>query len=704
MNLEQFNDSQKEAITNVTSNLRVIAGAGSGKTAVLTNRIAYLISECGVQEQSILAITFTNKAAKEMKDRVLKLLNRDYFEGKIMTFHGFCLRILREDINRLGLSRDFIIIDTDDQKKILTEINKKLDYDSSIFNRKNIINYISNKKNNIEYDEEDFIIKIYNEFYDEYQKYLLKHNYLDFDDLLVYVIKLFTSDSVILEKWQYRFSFVHVDEFQDTNDIQYQLLKLISKKATIFVVGDPDQTIYSWRGASIDYIMNFESEFDNAKTIKLEYNYRSKSHILDAANNLIQRNVNRLEKKLISTRDSDNKVIHHVSFDRNAEARYVVETINDIVNNTDGVNYEDFAILYRNNSISRVFEQELMLNQISYQVIGSVRFFEREEIKDLVGYLKMVYLEDDLSFIRVINKPKRKIGTKTIEQIQEVANKNNTSLINTILKHHNQIKFNKTQSIEIEKFIKVVNLALNDNFSVFEALDFFNESFEMYKIGENTDNVDNKRIDNVNELLTYAKEYQGSILDFLQELSLDSFSQDSDHKVSLMSMHAAKGLEYKYVFAAHLCDGIFPSAYSMASYDLEEERRLAYVCFTRAKEQLFLLSHTTGFMYDSLNTSIFVREIEEELINKTGRKEKNYSSSQHNLNLMKKDNLINNDEISKNKNDISMNNTQFKVGDIVLHKQFGQGVILSKHSQTLEIAFNSSVGIKLVNDNFVSKK
>ncbi|WP_423364248.1 ATP-dependent helicase [Mycoplasma sp. P36-A1] len=698
MNLEHFNKAQQDAITSTDPYIRVIAGAGSGKTAVLTTRIAYLIQERKVKSNKILAITFTNKAATEMKDRVYDLLGdqQSDFKGVVATFHGFCLRVLKEDINMLGYPNNFNIIDPDDQKSILKDINKELEYDAETFKVKAIISYISNKKNkyNLEKLDEN-LERVYDIFYDKYEKYLQEHFYLDFDDLIIKVVKLFETNAVILEKWRYRFNYIMVDEFQDTNSQQYELVKMLALEQNIFVVGDPDQNIYSWRGAKIEYIMNFEKDFKNAKTIKLEYNYRSYSHILDIANDLIQNNDNRIEKKLIPTLDSEDKVIHFVADTAEQEANYVAEKINEIIANNDGVNYNDFAILYRSNYISRVFEQKLTQMNIDYKIYGGTRFYERKEIKDFISYLKVIDNEDELALTRIINVPKRKIGPKAIEKITNYARSNKIGMFEALKNNLSEIKLSKTQEKSLAEFVDIIKQQQESNEEVFSMLVNINDSVNILDEYNFQSFEYQKRADNVQELINYAQTIDLSLSDFLQSVSLDTTDEKEDSpKVSLMTMHAAKGLEYKYVFTVFLNDGVFPSSYSMERLNFEEERRLAYVAFTRAKNQLFLISHRMNQNnYTNVSSSVFVKEIDNEHLDKEGK----YKQDLHlhtNVNEM---------EMMKKRKNNMKEKQEFNKGDKVIHPIFKKGVIIEVNDNIAKIAFEANVGIKHMNLDFIEK-
>ncbi|MDL2211772.1 UvrD-helicase domain-containing protein [Erysipelotrichaceae bacterium OttesenSCG-928-M19] len=696
MDLTMFNSQQQEAITSKEPYIKVIAGAGSGKTAVLTNRIVYLIKERQVKERNILAITFTNKAAKEMKERVLQLLDKEVFLGLITTFHSFCLRVLKEDINVLGYTKDFNIIDSDDQKSILKNINKRLNYDKDVFQVKGLVAYISNEKNHYypQYLDEK-TKKVYDEFYLEYQKYLKDNNSLDFDDLIILCVKLFKEYPLILDKWRFRFNYLHVDEFQDTNYQQYELIKLLGIDLNVFVVGDPDQTIYTWRGAKIDYILNFENDFKPTQVIMLEYNYRSQKHILECANSLIINNSDRIEKKLIPTRESEELVEHFIGEKAEDEANFVVDKINELIAEVPDVNYDDFAILYRSNYISRIFEQHLTSANIDYQIIGGTRFFERKEVKDIIAYLKVIASNDNLSFLRIVNVPKRKMGEKSVEKIVLYSLAKQISYYEAIRDNLTEIGLSATQKqllSELVAFIEEMKDEDNAAKIIESVLLRFNvlEEYAPSSIDYQT------RYSNLEELLNYANSIPKSLDEFLQDISLDSTNEDggTGAKVSLMSMHAAKGLEFKYVFAVFLNDGVFPSSYSLETLNLEEERRLAYVCFTRAKDQLFLVSHLYNNSYQGYYTtssSMFVKEIDDDLMKKGGRfKQDHYLEPQVNeMNLFK---AQKNDEES-----------EYEINDVIMHPNFKKGVIIAINDNILTIAFENKVGIKQIVKDFVKK-
>lgn len=692
IDLSGFNEQQYLAITCTDPYLKVVAGAGSGKTAVLTNRIAYLVEKRHVNERNILAITFTNKAAKEMKERVLKLLEKEVFLGLITTFHSFCLRVLREDINVIDYSRDFIILDTDDQKAILKQINKKLNYDRDVFNTRALVAYISNQKNNYYLDNlDDYTKEVYDEFFYEYEALMKKSNYLDFDDLIIKCVELFKKTPHILDKWRYRYNYIHVDEFQDTNEVQYELIKLLALDLNVFVVGDPDQTIYTWRGARIDYIMNFEADFVGTTLIKLEYNYRSQQAILDAANALIENNTNRHKKTLLPTILKKHKVIHYVGEDASAEADYVVDKINELITENDEINYDDFAILYRSNYISRIFEQRLLQANIDYQIIGGTKFFERKEVKDVLAYLKTIVYEDDLSLLRIINTPKRKIGEVSLTNIIDYANKYHLSYYQVIKDNLNDIKLGTKQKEALNELVdNIENLKQETSASL--IISYVIENINILEEYQTNPLDYQKREENIKELFNYALQESQDITTFLQDIALDSSYEDGEgYRVNLLSMHKAKGLEFKYVFVVYLCDGIFPSMYALDTLDLEEERRLAYVSFTRAKEQLFLLSHLYNERYFRMSPSIFVKEIDSDLLEKQGR------LAQEKIFKPYRPKEINIKEVIANENN-------FNINDIVHHPIFKKGVVIDINDNVLTIAFEHNIGIKTIAANFVEKE
>ena len=467
MDLDKLlNKNQKEAAVYLDSNLRIIAGAGSGKTRVVTYRIAYLIDEIGVAPYKILAITFTNKAANEMKERVANLLGPHSMGTLICTIHSLCVRILRQHINVINYPSNFMIMDEEDQKALLKKIYNKLTIDSKAISLKSMLTTISNyKMANVspqralelagQFEGEIKKAKIYQEYVD-YQE---NHFMLDFDDLLLKTVYIFENYPDVLEKWQRKFQYIHVDEFQDVGNIEYRLVKLMSKYAITCVVGDPDQTIYSFRGADVNYILDFDKDFKPCKTVILDQNYRSTGNILNVSNNLIRKNQNRLKKDLYTQETGGAEVIHYTGKNEQDEADYICGQIEKIISEVDGVNYRNFAILYRANYLSRTIEQSLISHGIDYRIFGGLKFFSRKEVKDALSYLQLVCNDEDLAFERIINVPARGIGKKTLENIQLVALNNQVSLYEALTLFSDQIKLSGKAKKEIVKFVKAIETA-----------------------------------------------------------------------------------------------------------------------------------------------------------------------------------------------------------------------------------------------------
>ncbi len=482
MNLDELlNPRQKEAATYLDSHLRIIAGAGSGKTRVLTYRIAYLIEEVGIEPRHILAITFTNKAANEMKERVIGLLG-DYAGGGslLCTIHSLCVRILRQNIRALNYPNNFIIMDEEDQKSLLKKIFKERQIDSKTISLKSCIHYISAYK--IAGVSPERAMSFAGDYigeqkkaiaYDDYEKYKEEHFMLDFDDLLLKTVELFENFPEILERWQRRFQYIHVDEFQDVSEVDYKLIKYLSGQAVLCVVGDPDQTIYSFRGSDIHFIMNFDKDFPDTKTVILDQNYRSTKTILDISNNLIRKNKNRMEKELFTELDDGPKVLHYSGVDEEAEANFVCDTIEEIIHKEEGVNYHDFAILYRANYLSRSFEQKLIQRQIDYRIFGGLKFFNRKEIKDALSYIRLMVNQDDLSFERIVNVPSRGVGAKTLERIQNVAIEYGISNYEALTTFSDEIGLSGKAKKQLIEFVKCIENAKASSLSlpdVFEKL------------------------------------------------------------------------------------------------------------------------------------------------------------------------------------------------------------------------------------------
>ena len=683
MELDTLNDMQKVAVETTEGPLLVLAGAGSGKTKVLTTRIAYLVEELGISPSNILAITFTNKAAKEMKERVVNMLGSVGYHIQMSTFHSFGLFILKNHYDKLGYKNNFTILDSDDSLTIIKKIIKDLGYDIKEYNPKAIRNKISGAKNELvdsyEYariaatDFEEVVASVYQ----KYENKLLVSNSVDFDDLLTLPIMLFKSYPEILKHYQEKYKYILIDEYQDTNEAQYILTKMISAKyQNICVVGDDSQSIYSWRGANYKNILNFEKDFKNAKTILLEQNYRSTKNILEAANDVIKNNKMKKEKNLWTENDQGLKIKYHKALDEKDEAEYVTREIYKLMK--EDIPASKIAVLYRTNAQSRNIEEVLLKENIPYKVVGSFYFYNRKEIKDLIAYLKLIYnTYDDASLERIINVPKRGIGLKTIENINEKAIINNCSLYDAI---------DSGKELEFKKLIEDLR-DKSDSCSLTELVELILEKTGIKQELENEDSVEaDIRLENLEEFKTITKNFEEkngiiSLADFLAEISL--VSDIEEHKnnndvITLMTVHSAKGLEFDYVFIIGLEEGIFPHNNSLFETEaLEEERRLCYVAITRAKKGLYLINARRRTIYgmDSYNaTSRFIEEINEELLDS---------------NVIKGNNTR--DTFDKSKiND----NIEYRVGEKIIHDSFGTGVIVNVDKTILTVAFPHPYGIK----------
>lgn len=699
--LQSLNERQLQAVTSAEKYIRVVAGAGSGKTKVLTSRISYLI-ENGVDPSKILAITFTNKASKEMKERVLKNIDDILGSPFISTFHSFCVRFLREEIKELGYPRDFNIIDEEDKVKLVKEILKDKNIDKNYLNHKTIINYISYYKTY--YYKGNYVKSVFNEerekdkksIYEEYTKRLENMNCLDFDDLLLKSYQILIANNKVREKWQNKFSYILVDEFQDTNDIQFDLVRLlVGKENNLFVVGDPDQTIYTWRGANLSIIMEFNETFPGAVTIVLDTNYRSSRKILDCANKLIKNNKNRLSKDLIAFHGEGDVVVYNNSSDSFSEAELVARAIIEEKNKYD-YTYNDFAVLYRANYLSRDVESALTRNGIPYKIYGGVKFYERKEIKDSLAYLRLlVNKNDNLSLTRIINEPRRGVGDTLLEKYRILANENDKSLYETIKNNLDECKRNEARN-QLKEFFEIVEKyseQVEQGVEIENVLDGILKDTGYYLMLE--ENEEEDRRENIKELMNNITYFEinsedPSLSSFLQEITLFSAQDEveSGDYVSLMTVHTAKGLEFKSVFIVGLCEGVFPSIKSMEENDdgLEEERRLAYVAFTRAMERLHLSSnYGINFVVHSSNTpSRFIREIKECLdINSSNR----YGGSVSTVSKMA--------TASVKKEIKPLNDIDWHTGDKLTHAVYGDGIVLSVNGDLINIAFkNPSYGVK----------
>lgn len=688
-----LNDKQLEAVEHKDGPCLVLAGAGSGKTKVLTQRIINLI-DSGVSPYNILAITFTNKAAKEMRNRVENELGSITDSIFIGTFHSFGLRILRENYIDIGYTSNITILDTDDAKAIVKRILKENGYDPAKYEIRTIINKISSAKNDgISPDEYtklflndlDIVIGL---VYKEYTKLLKDNNSVDFDDLLLKPVELLKKNKIILEKYQERFKYILVDEYQDTNGIQYELCKLLaSRYKNIFVVGDANQSIYSFRNADYRNILNFEKDYKNTKVILLEENYRSTNNILKAANSVIKNNSEGKKLNLWSSK-RDGELIDYIRCeDEIKEANFVINKIKDLISN--GYKYSDIAVLYRTNAQSRVVEDAFVRNNIPHNIIGSYYFYNRKEIKDLIAYLKLIYNPcDSVSLERIINVPKRGIGAKSIENLRKKATENNISMFDAI---------DSGKELEFKKMIlKLQEFSLNGNLSdlIEEILSTTGLRME-YEINKSLENE--AKVENLNEFKTVALMFEESgiydLQTFLENIALVSdrgqYNNDGD-EVSIMTLHSAKGLEFNVVFLLGMEEGLFPHNRSFNSLsNLEEERRLCYVGITRAKEKLYLLSARQRTIFGKTSGTIesrFIREINDDLINKIS------SVKEH--------------EEKRVVGNMYNSSSEIKTGDNVIHTVFGEGVVVNISGGIATIAFKKGIGVKSIaaNHKYLTKK
>lgn len=688
-----LNDKQLEAVEHKDGPCLVLAGAGSGKTKVLTQRIINLI-DSGVSPYNILAITFTNKAAKEMRNRVENELGSITDSIFIGTFHSFGLRILRENYIDIGYTSNITILDTDDAKAIVKRILKENGYDPAKYEIRTIINKISSAKNDgISPDEYtklflndlDIVIGL---VYKEYTKLLKDNNSVDFDDLLLKPVELLKKNKIILEKYQERFKYILVDEYQDTNSIQYELCKLLaSRYKNIFVVGDANQSIYSFRNADYRNILNFEKDYKNTKVILLEENYRSTNNILKAANSVIKNNSEGKKLNLWSSK-RDGELIDYIRCeDEIKEANFVINKIKDLISN--GYKYSDIAVLYRTNAQSRVVEDAFVRNNIPHNIIGSYYFYNRKEIKDLIAYLKLIYNPcDSVSLERIINVPKRGIGAKSIENLRKKATENNISMFDAI---------DSGKELEFKKMIlKLQEFSLNGNLSdlIEEILSTTGLRME-YEINKSLENE--AKVENLNEFKTVALMFEESgiydLQTFLENIALVSdrgqYNNDGD-EVSIMTLHSAKGLEFNVVFLLGMEEGLFPHNRSFNSLsNLEEERRLCYVGITRAKEKLYLLSARQRTIFGKTSDTIesrFIREINDDLINKIS--------------------LVKEHEEKRVVGNMYNSSSEIKTGDNVIHTVFGEGVVVNISGGIATIAFKKGIGVKSIaaNHKYLTKK
>lgn len=678
----ELNERQKEAVMSTEGYVRVVAGPGSGKTKTLTARYIYLVKELGINPSNILCVTFTNKAAQEMKKRIRKTIGEGYDTGLITTYHGFCCRVLKEDINRLYYPNNFIILDEEDQKAVIKEIYEELNLDRRDGTYEEILKYISLRKNNdIRYVKllsdpgNNFDINDAENLYDKIFKIYLKKQQkvygLDFNDLINFTIVLFIDFPEILKKWQIRLSYIQVDEFQDSTRKEFWLVEQLSKEhGNLFVVGDPDQTIYEWRGADPQLLVDFDKHFPSCKTVILEQNYRSTPEILKASNSLIKKNKIRIEKEMFTLNNSGIKVIHYHGKDEKDEIKWITERIK-YLNENLGVPKKNIAILYRAHYVSRYIEQGLIEAGIDYTIYGGIKFFQRKEIKDVLAYLRLIAYGDDFSFSRVVNQPSRGIGKQKINYLREKAEQEGLSLYEALKKYHTDSVFKSTKATEFIETIQYFKINYR-SYAVSELLQdvLKRTGYEEYLRKEG----DQERLDNIAELfysivsLENNNEEELTLEDYLQQIALYTEADRVDEKdsVKLMTIHVAKGLEFPYVFVCGLSEGIFPSTRSLEERKeraLEEERRLAYVAMTRAMKELYL-TESEGITRNGLKKypSRFLFEIEENLLNRIGRLEEELIEETKKY-------------INRNDNTFFSREEIFNEGDTVCHPVFGHGVI-----------------------------
>lgn len=755
--LNGMNDKQSEAVQTTEGPLLIMAGAGSGKTRVLTHRIAYLIDEKMVNPWNILAITFTNKAAREMRERAMAL-NPATSETLIATFHSMCVRILRREADHIGYNRNFTIVDPGEQRTLMKRILKNLNLDSKKWNERAILGTISNAKNDLldevayEHQAGDMYTQIVAKCYKAYQEELRRSEAMDFDDLIMMTLRLFDKNPDVLAYYQQRYQYIHVDEYQDTNHAQYQLVKLLASRfKNICVVGDADQSIYGWRGADMQNILDFEKDYPEAKVVLLEENYRSTKKILQAANEVIKNNRNRRPKKLWTQNDDGEQIVYYRANDERDEAVFVASTINNVVRE-EGKNFKDFAVLYRTNAQSRTIEEALLKSNIPYTMVGGTKFYSRKEIRDVISYLNLIANPaDNISFERVVNEPKRGVGPGTLEKIRTFAYEQDMSLLDASA----NIMLSPIKGKAAQGVYDFANVILNlrdqlDDLSITEVVEaVLDKSGYLDALSMQQTLESQARIENIEEFMSVTKNFDETNTDgtedetgidrlghFLNDLALIADTDDGDveaAEVTLMTLHAAKGLEFPVVFLIGMEEGVFPlSRASEEPDELEEERRLAYVGITRAEEILFLTNANTRTLFGKTNynrPSRFLREISDDLLQYQGLARPANSSfgvrftkdepTEFGQGMSLQEALQNRKANAQPQrhtgaqpfskatgglpfgktSDSSNTATDWEIGDIAHHKKWGDGTVLevtgSGKTQELKIKF-PEVGLKKV--------
>jgi DNA helicase II / ATP-dependent DNA helicase PcrA len=712
--LNGLNSMQRKAVETTEGPVLVVAGAGSGKTRVLTHRVAYLLAYKKIHPWNILAITFTNKAAREMKERISSLVGANAEEIWISTFHAMCVRILRRDIDRIGYSRNFTILDTSDQLSVIKQVLKEENLDPKKFEPRALLNKISSAKNSLLGPAEmkakatDFMDEVSAQVYEKYQHKLRTNESLDFDDLLMQTVHLFYQVPEVKEYYQRKFQYIHVDEYQDTNHAQYVLVKLLAGHfQNICVVGDADQSIYRFRGADISNILQFERDYPQAQLIKLEQNYRSTKKILEAANHLIAHNTERKPKNLWTENESGSEIRLFEADTEHEEAHYVAEQI--LKGRNEGIDYKDFAILYRTNAQSRVLEEVLLKSNIPYQVVGGIKFYERKEIKDLLAYLRLIVNpNDDLSLTRVINVPRRGIGAATLEKISSYATKHDLSLFQAILEAE-QIGLTKRALTPLTEFAQLIS-QLHQMVEYLSSVELTEEVLSLTGYREELKKENTleaqSRLENIDEFLSVAQEFEKrnedkSLTAFLTDLALisdlDTLDESGEDEkstsfVSMMTLHSAKGLEFPHVFLVGMEEGIFPHNRSLDDEnEMEEERRLAYVGITRAEKELHLTRARTRMIFGHTSAnppSRFLKEIPVDLIETIGKaRPTGLTASPVRQPLSRRPIVrptINQD-------------LDWRVGDKVEHKKWGVGTVVKVQGEGEDVELNvafPNMGVK----------
>lgn len=736
--IEMLNPAQREAVEQTEGPILILAGAGSGKTRVLTTRIGYLMEVKKVKAENILAITFTNKAANEMRERVEETLkDEDTSAMWITTFHSCCVRILRKAINKIGYNRSFVIYDSSDQLTLIKDCMKELNYSDKAMDPKFVISVISNAKDKLinpkqfrEIHKGDFSKTKIADVYALYQDRLKRNSALDFDDLISKTVELFKECEDVLEFYRNRFRYIMVDEYQDTSRAQYELIRLLAKgHQNICVVGDDDQSIYGWRGADIRNILEFEKDYDNVHVIKLEQNYRSTQIILDAANYLIQNNIERKRKRLWSEKKEGQSIKIQLAEDEVQEAEFIANTINMMVR-AEEREYRDFSVLYRANAQARPIEDALNRNQIPYNIYGGTKFYERKEIKDLVAYLRVIQNpQDDISLKRIINVPRRGIGLRTIEKIEDRASLKEESLYSVLIDIDGNSDISRKAKANINNFV--------DMMSTFRSLkEIYPASKMIEKVMDITGYLDElekdkseesqDRIENLKEFISVAMEFESknedtSLESFLTNVALSSEpNEEEEHadRVSLMTIHSAKGLEFPIVFLTGMEEKLFPIARAISSMQdtqIEEERRLCYVGITRAKEELFMTMTAKRTLYGRTNHSVasrFIEELPEDNVERLNKVQKEISYSKASYNMLDKYtkkymNSINKSKVAQKSNATIKQKTEvedldnLKLGSKVHHPKFGTGTVVAIKGTDVTIAFENK-GIKTINKEYTT--